>query len=289
MRKITLLIISAGIALFAIHSCKKSDINGNPSGKGLVLGSYLVLDSAINENLNFSDPSATVSIKVGSKGSPIATVKIFVATGSNSADSTGWVSIKSVPYTEGVVLSVSTAELNTALATVNQTIAPGNQYTLQNVVVTSDGRTFSVTNTPTNFVSLTGYNMALTWSATAVCAFDQASSIGVYKVVTDTWVDYSPGDTINVFAGPDAHSLSFYGYPGAPDGGINRVPWIVEVDPATGAATVADQFVGDYGTTVARVSATGFIFSCTGGISLIVNVNYGGAPYAGQVFVLQKQ
>jgi hypothetical protein len=53
---------------------------------------------------------------------------------------------------------------------------------------------------------------------------------------------------------------------------------------------VANQFTGDYpGGVDTQVSATGFVFSCTGIINLTVNVNYGGAPYAGQTFTLQKQ
>jgi len=288
MKKIIITTLSVVFALFLINSCRKSNINGD--AKDLTLGSYITLDSIINENLNFSDPTASVSIIVGSKGAAVASINIFIATGSNALDTTSWVLVKNVPYTNGLVLSVTTAEISAALAKVSQTIEPGTQYVLQNEVVTVDGRYFSVSNTPSNYNSLPGYNMALSWQATAVCAFSQASSIGLYQVTFDgDWQDFQNGDTINVFPGPTANSISFYAYPGVPDGGVNRVPWIVNVDPATGAATVANQFVGDYGTTVAQVSATGFVFSCTGVINLVVNVNYGGAPYAGNVFTLQKE
>lgn len=290
MKKLILLFIGFALAIFAINSCRKSNINGFGNANGLIEGSYLTLDSVITENLDFSNPSATVSIKVGSYGDPVASINIYAATASNPLDPTGWVLIKNVPYSDGVVLSVSTAELGTALAVNGLSIQPGNQYPLYNEVVTTDGRKFSVSNTPSNFNSLPAYNMALAWQATAVCAFDQASSLGLYKVTYDgDWVDYATGDTINVFAGPDGHSVSFYAYPGAQDGGVDRQPWIVEVDPASGAATVADQYVGKYGSVVARVSATGFVFSCTGVISLVVTVNYGGAPYSNLHFSLQKQ
>jgi hypothetical protein len=288
MKKIIIISFSVTLALFLVNSCKKGNIYGDKST--LVLGSYITLDSVINENLDFSNPSATVSIKIGSKGDPVASVNIYAATGSNSLDPSGWVLIKNVPYSDGVVLSVSTAELSTALAQKGLTIQPGNQYPLYNEVVTSDGRKFSVSNTPSTYNSFPAYHMALAWQATAVCAFDQASSLGLYKVTYDgDWVDYATGDTINVFAGPDPNSVSFYAYPGAQDGGVDRQPWVVEVDPASGAATVADQYVGMYGSTIARVSATGFVFSCTGVISLVVTVNYGGAPYANLHFSLQKQ
>ncbi|HXB43107.1 MAG TPA: hypothetical protein VNV85_03585 [Puia sp.] len=289
MKKIIITISTVLFAFCLIGSCKKSHISGD--AKDLILGSYITLDSVINENLDFSDPTATVSIKVGSKGSPVASVNIFIATGSNALDTTSWVLVKNVPFSDGVVLSVTTADLSAALAKVSQTINPGTQYVLQNEVITKGGKYYSVSNTPSNYNSLPGYNMALSWQATAVCAFNQANSLGLYQVVTDTWVDYLPGDTIYVFAGPNANSVSFYAYPGGiRDGGTNRVPWIVNIDPATGAATVANQFVGDYpGNISTQVSATGFVFSCTGVVSLVVNVDYGGSPYAGQVFALQKQ
>src|SRR5580698_1592298 len=181
MKKIILSFLGFGLLLLGVNSCKKSFVNGD--AKILVEGSYITLDSIINESLDFSNQAATVSIKVGSKGSPVASVNIFVATGSYSLDTTGWILIKNVPYSAGVVLSVSTAELSAALAPAS--ILPGNVYVLQNQVVTKDGRTFSVANTPSTYNSFPAYNMALTWGATAVCAFSQAAAVGNYSVVSD--------------------------------------------------------------------------------------------------------
>lgn len=286
MRKI--LIMSVSIAVFlstALYSCKKGSINGDKDE--LIQGSYLTLTKNINGNLDFSKPTATVSIQVGSKGSAVASVNIYAATGA-ALDSKTWKLIKNVPFTEGVELVVTTAELAAALAPA--TIKPGTQYVLQNEVVTTDGRKFSAANTPTNYTSFPAYNFALSWKATAVCAFSQANSIGTYKVVYDgDWVDFSTGDPITVTAGPDGNSIQFLAYPSVAAGGVNRQPWIVKVDPASGAATVADQFAGNYGSVVSRVKATGFVFSCTGLITLSVEVNYGGSIYAGNTFTIQKQ
>lgn len=283
------IITSMGLALFfvLIHSCKKDNITGDKSN--LILGSYITLDSTINQNLDFSNGAATVSIKVHSKGSPVATVNIYVATGSNSEDTSGWKFIKTVSYTDGVVLSVSTAELAKALAPA--VISPGTAYALQNQVVTQDGRKFSVANTPDNYNSFPAYKMALTWNAVAVCAFSQSAAIGSYTVKADPdWQDFSPGYPITVTAGPNPNSISFYAYPGIPDGGTNRQPWIVNVDPATGAATMKSQYIGDYpGVPGCTASAKGFVFSCAGIITLKVDVVYGGTTYAAQKFVLQHQ
>ena len=278
-------ILAIGVLLSAgLYSCKKDTINGDK--KDLIQGSYLTLKKNINGNLDFSNQTATVSMAAGSYGSPVKTINIYAATG-GATDTAKWKLIKSVPYADSVILSVSTAELSKALAPA--TIQPGNQYVLQNEVVTTDGRKFSAFNTPTNYTSFPAYNFGFSWKATAVCAFSQAASIGNYTVVSDDqWVDFSPGDPITVTAGADANTINFLAYPSPAAGGTNRQLWIVKVDPATGAATMANQYIGDYpGAPNAKSAATGFVFSCTGVITLSVDVTYGGSVYAAQKFVLK--
>jgi len=287
MKKIIISPILVAVICLLGTSCMKKDINGD--SKNLISGSYITLDSVISENLDFSNPTATVAIKVGSKGSPVASVDIYVAKNADdSRDTTQWVKIKNVPYSDGVTLSVTTAELATALAP--DAIAPGTSYTLQNVVNTKDGRKFSVLNTPDTYNSFPAYNMAITWSAIAVCPFDQAAAVGSYVVSYDgDWQDFSNGSPITVTAGPDSKTIEFYAYPSPAAGGTNRQPWIVKVDPATGAATMATQYVGDYpGSPNSQASAKGFVFSCTGVITLSVSITYGGSNYTGLRFILKK-
>jgi hypothetical protein len=286
-----IIISSLGVLLMLVIavSCKKSDINGD--SKNLISGSYITLDSVITENLDFSNASAAVAIKVGSKGSPVASVDIYVAKDpDNVKDTTKWAKIKNVPYSDGVTLSVTTAELANALAP--DVIEPGTQYVLQNVVNTKDGRKFSVINTPDTYNSFPGYNMAITWKATAVCQFSAATSAGTYKVVTDTWVDYAIGSPINVTAGPGPNQISFIMYPGSQAGGIQQTPTVVDVDPTSGQATIASQFTGYYGSATAgnkvTVTGTGFVFSCTGYATFNMTINVGGSDYSGYTFAMQK-
>ncbi|MBN9382899.1 MAG: hypothetical protein J0H74_19185 [Chitinophagaceae bacterium] len=284
-----IIISSLGIFLLfgLVFSCKKNDINGD--SKTLVGGSYITLDSTINSFLDISTSTASVSIKVkNTVGEKVASIDVYAATGT-PLDTSKWVKIKTVAYADGVVLNVTTAELATAFGATP--LSPGKSYTLQNQITTASGRKFSVNNTPSNYNSFPAYNMALTWQATAVCPFVQADAIGDYKVVSDkNWQDFSVGDIITVSAGPDQNSLSFLAYPSPAAGGANRQPWIVNVDPAKDVATMKDQYVGDYpGPVHANSNATGFVFSCTGLITLKVNVNYGGTIYANQEFILQKK
>ena len=269
-----------------LYSCKKDAINGDSAN--LILGSYLTLKKNINGNLDFSSQTATVSIAVGSYGSAVKTINIYAAT-AGATDTTTWKLIKTVPYADSVILSVSTAELSTALAPA--TIKPGNQYVLQNQVITADGRKFSAANTPTNYTSFPAYHFGFTWKATAVCPFNQAASIGSYTVVSDdNWQDFSAGDPITVIAGSDATTINFLAYPSLAAGGTNRQLWIVKVNPTSGAATMATQYIGDYpGAPNAKSAATGFVFSCTGVITLSVDVTYSGSLYAAQKLVLKHQ
>jgi hypothetical protein len=293
MKKLIITFLSIGLLSVLFPSClKKSEISGDMSA--LVLGSYVTLDSTINSNLDFSNASSAVSIKIkGKVGSPVASINIYVATGSDPLDTSGWKLIKNVAYSDGVILSVSTTELTNALAP--NPIAPGTQYVLQNQVVTKDGRKFSVANTPSTYNSFPAYNMALTWFATAVCVFNQTDAAGTYKVTyDDDWKDYHDGDLITVSPGPGPNEINALIYPSIVlGGGTGQVNTIIDVDPATDVATVKSQFTGYYGPSdpanKVTVSGSGVVFSCTGYISILFNVNIGGSNYGGIHFRMQHQ
>jgi hypothetical protein len=283
MKKLTIAFIGFALLMVMAISCKKAAIQGDPNN--FSTGSYLVLDSNINTNLDFSNPAATVSIKVSKNGSDIASINVYVATGS-ALDTTKWVLIKNVPFTEGVVLSVTTAELAAALSPT--IIGPGSQYVLQNQVITTDGRKFSVSNTPQNYTSLAGYNMALSWTATAVCAFT-GNMAGTYQVIEDDWEDWSPGDLVQVTDGPGPNQINLSAVWPNPAYGSIINPLYADVTP-TGAATVPAIDLGDYGYVVSSVSGSGFVFSCTGLISLTIDLYAAGYGDQGpKKLILQKQ
>jgi len=277
---VSIIILFSGI----LYSCRKDHINGD--SKDLIQGSYLTLKKTINTNLDFSQSTATVSITTGSFGAPVKSVNIYVATG-DALDGSKWKLIKNVPFADSATLVVTTAEIAKAL--LPDTIAAGTQYVLQNEVITVDGRKFSANNTPTNYTSFPAYNMAFTWNATAVCPFNQSAAVGTYKIVSDAdWQDFAAGTPITVTAGGDATTLNFLAYPSPAAGGTNRQQWILKVNATTGAATMANQYIGDYpGAPNAKADAKGFVFSCTGVITLSVNVTYNGTVYAAQKFVLK--
>lgn len=221
-------------------SCKKKDHVSE--FENLQIGSYLTLTKTNNLTIKFDDlANSKVSIEVGSKGSPVESVNIYVVEGA-SLDKTKWKLVKNVPFTEGVTLEVTPAQLATALGA---PLKAGGIYTMYNEVVTKDGRKFSSANMDTDFEGQAGYKMGMTWTASTTCPFDQSVFNGDFAVTKDTWADYDIGETVKVEPGPGANQITIYAYP-SPAYGNNRKGVVIDVDPATSAINIPTQIVGDY-------------------------------------------
>ena len=78
-----------------------------------------------------------------------------------STTKSDWKLVKTVPFTEGMELSATGAEIATALGVDPESLeAP----VLYQEVKTKDGRSFDVaTNIPANYESFPRYHMAMTW------------------------------------------------------------------------------------------------------------------------------
>ena len=122
-----------------------------------------------------------------------------------------------------------------------------------------------------------------------LCAFNKASFDGNYSVVQDDWADFGVGDLIVVKPGTGANQISVTAYP-SPDFGKNRKAMIVDVDPATSVATVAEQVIGDYDGAPpgATVRGSGTVNPCGDKITLSLTINIGGDDYADNVFIIEK-
>jgi hypothetical protein len=185
-------------------------------------------------------------------------------------------------------LSVSGTEIANAIKPA--IIQPGNQYTLYNVITCKDGRTFDYANTATTFSGISAYRMALAWSATVVCPFVGPIG-GKYTVVQDDWVDWSPGDVVDVLDGAVANTVDISKVWPNPAYGTVVNPLTIKVDPATGTGTIASGLVwGNYQPTLASTGSgsTGFVFSCTGLITMSIRIVYGGSDFGSYKLILQK-
>ncbi|MEO5683476.1 MAG: hypothetical protein ABIQ88_12585 [Chitinophagaceae bacterium] len=305
MKKFLNIIVAVSVALAALNACKKTGGNVNPLANvaNLGLGTYLVIDSTVNANLNALSGASTVGVVVHQypSGEAVATIKLYATLGT-STDTLQWKLVKTIPYTAGskVPLTTTTAELATAFGVPASSFTPGSLFTFFPRVVTVSGKTFDINNAGDNggggLITGPAYFSGFSFTVYVVCPFTGGMA-GSYKVVRDDWADWTPGQIVQVTDGPGANQINLSKvYPG---GGTIINPLLVNVAPASGTATIPKVVYGRYGgatsTQYAGVGAgaggnAGYVFSCTGFITLsITHTDNGGGDYGANRLILQKQ
>jgi hypothetical protein len=281
--------------LIGVSSCKKSgEQNPLADVANLGVGAYPTLVSNGNLNLAFNVPTSAVSIKVDKYGSDVDQVNLFVVAGANS-DPAAWKKIKTIPFTgSGTELKATSQEIATALGVTVASLTPGNFYTFYNQVVTKDGKLYDLSNAGNALGSNSNYNAAFQWTAFITCPFVGPVG-GNYRVVYDgDWQDWSTGDVVVVTDGPAANQINLSKVWPNPAFGDIKDPLLVNIDPATGSAKVPKVTFGiNYpGTAIAQGAGAGdvagYVFSCTGFITLTMNVTYNGSPQGALKLKLQK-
>lgn len=285
MKSKLILIAAIGMVL-TVSSCQKDSNNPLDDAGVVPVGSYLTLVESINQNVDFSDPASSVSIKVKGVGAAVDKVDMLVVEGA-TLDASLWKLIKTVSYTgEGTVLATTNGEISAALGA---DLQPGVQYTIYNRVTTVDGRVFDLVNAGPN-VEAPDFASVFQWTVNAVAPYT-GNMAGDYKVTVDTWVDYAVGTVLTgaVEDGPGANQITLHVYPN-PDFGDPVDPIIVDIDPATGVATVPAVVYGDYGVLIS-CEGGGYVFSATGTVDLTLN-HFQGTPdnsYGNYRLVIIKQ
>jgi len=293
MKKITI-IFSLLVLIFASTSCKKSAFQ-NPlaSVDNLSLGSYLTLSENVNLNFAFNVPTSEVSIKVDKYGSEVQKIVLFVVEGANS-DPTSWKRLREISYTgPGTVISATSLEVATALGVPLSDLSAGKFFTFYNQIVTTDGRVFDISNAGNALATNSNYNACFQWQAYVTCPFTGVMT-GNYTVQQDDWGDWLPGEIVNVTDGPGANQIDLSEvWPNTAYGALVD-HLIVNVNPADGTASVPFVTFGNQypGTATAQGAydndVAGYVFSCTGFISLNMEVTYNGSSQGNLKLVLQK-
>jgi hypothetical protein len=117
---------------------------------------------------------------------------------------------------------------------------------------------------------------------------------GNYKVLQDDWADWSVGDVVQVTDGPAANQINLSKVWPNPAYGSIVNPLLVNVAPANGVAKVPLVTFGAYSPLTTAQGANGsdvagYVFSCTGFITLSMKVVYNGSNQGNLKLVLQKQ
>ncbi len=275
------------LLLGTLYSCKKGQISGDKNN--LILGSYLTTKAKGNEKLDYKQiATSTVSRTFGQYGAPIDQINLYVVFGQN-LDPASWKKIKTIPFSDGVVVSVTGAEIATALGIQPKDI--NTDMTIYSEAVTKDGRKFSMANTPTNYQSFDVYNIGFVWPVTLinyVCPFDNSFYNGTFAIITDEWNDFATGAPITVQPGPSATQITLTLYP-APGVGSNRKNIVINVDPATDSVVCPKQVYGDYpGAPNLSCQGVGTVSNCSGIISLTLEHSDAGGSYGTYKVVMKK-
>lgn len=283
--------IVASVSLLFLAGCKKGDINGAFTSQST--GSYVTKVAVGNKIINYANlAGAKVDVTVREYGNPVDKIKVYVSKGSASTDKSSWKSVKEVPYSGDTKLEVTATEIAAALGIPVAGLETGATYTLYNQVIGKDGQVHDITNMNSTMYGSPNYNSLMTWDATVICPFT-GNMAGTYKVISDDWVDWSPGDLVQVTDGPGANQVNLSQVWPNPIYGSVVNPLVANVDPASGTVTLPVGVIwGNYGsyTTVTGTGSSGYIFSCTGEIKIRARIS--APPFGDQGFfnlVLKKQ
>ena len=280
------------ISLFVVllmFSCSKPKDFYDELGQG----SYLTLVRQNNGLLNAVDAASSVGQVVSFYGETVESINLYVAA-TATLDKTKWKLIKNIPFSGETTVSATNAQIATALGLTPGALAPGSVFHLYNEAVLKDGRKFSSANTSdVDLENQAPFNVAFHWTATVVCPYNASTIAGTYRVVKDDWADWAVGDLVQVTAGAGQNQVDLSQVWPNPAFGTVVTPLVITVNPTTGTATVPDNVTfGNYGAFQGATSTghTGFVFSCTGQISLRVRIS--APPFGDQGFnqlILQKQ
>ncbi|RTL58412.1 MAG: hypothetical protein EKK37_08730 [Sphingobacteriales bacterium] len=297
--KKTIWYLSVIIAFSGMVSCKKVKDNPFSDPGNFGKGTYLVFNKSLGANLDYSNlATSTIGINVSqySGGEDITSIDVFVTVGA-SYDVTKWHKVKTVAYTSGGVdIKVSGSELVSALGVTPADITPGSFYTFYNRITTKSGKKFDVNNTADNngsgLVHGPTYNTAFYFTGYIVCPYS-GSAAGTYKVLTDDWADWNPGDLVTVNDGATANTVDISNVWPNPIYGTKLTPLTITVDPATGSATIPSGVVwGDYGSykTSTLSGSSGYVFTCVGLITMSIHISATGYGDQGSLrLILKKQ
>ncbi|RXM40010.1 hypothetical protein BOQ62_08090 [Chryseobacterium sp. CH21] len=134
------------------------------------------------------------------------------------------------------------------------------------------------------------FNQVHTMKYSLECPFNMSGFTGTYKVVTDTWEDYSPGATITIQPGPAANQFKILSTSNIYISNPTTSYMLVTVQN-NGNITVASNEAFSYGGTTGNmnVSGTGTVNFCTSGINISALTFSGAAgTSSGNKFVLVK-
>lgn len=265
-----------------LNSCSSDESVSSKIQSDVTAGAILRTIKVNQATFNFFDPSAKWSVTLEEQdvanGTLFSEIKVYARQTTGGVDKTEKF-VKSVAgstfaagpngYLRGNV-DASLAEVLTALGLTTGQYTASDKIRIRLELVLTDGRTFSLSDGSPTITGGSYFSSPYQYSVQFFCPLTNASSFsGNYKVVTDAWADYNPGQIVPVVYNA-ADGVYTFRILSTNNAYINNTgtSWMaVTINPATGSVTVVSNEDFDYGVPI-PVIGIGSVGTCTGDINL---------------------
>jgi hypothetical protein len=272
-----------------INACRKEDNPRLPELERFEWMPLIVKDQTASINIPGQDPESfagkfTIDKYFETDINPQKVDVVVIKNGDKTTVKTIKADVTTFPATVDVT--------GTQLITLFGPIVLGDNFTVGVDITTPGGKKFEAFPLVGNAYAAgiaAQPGASTTINYLSACAFDKNSFNGTYEVVEDEWADFAAGDPIEVKPGPGDDQISITAFP-SPAYGTNRKAFLIDVNPASFAVTIAEQVIGDYSGAPpnATIRGTGTVNPCGDRIRLTVTFKIGGVDYTDYVFEVKK-
>ncbi|WP_299900895.1 hypothetical protein [uncultured Aquimarina sp.] len=198
-------------------------------------------------------------------------------------------------------LSITAADLAAALGVTVPDLGPGDQFDFFVEITGNDGTVFNGLD-ETQFlgdINNPGLQQALVYTTFISCPFTVEEAVGTYTITNDVWGYEASGSDgqFEVIAGPGPNEITMVNpfEHVNPATGEQDYNVVISVDPNSGIATIArqeawhcDNFGCPYGQGFIETRGTGFLFACTGTLTITARASVGIGGWSPAAFVANK-
>lgn len=231
--------------------------------------SNLILDVTDLENTAIT---GTLKDPVGN----VAAYNLQVRHTPNGGDSSGWVDVYSTT-TFPAEMSVNLNDLGNALGLQLADFSPGDRFDFNASTTDLDGNVTTYSDLNIDLQGEVGQLQSYQFVSFISCPFNQAEAIGTYTISDPDGFALNGVTTFEVIAGDASNEIIMIN----PFGGNEMYDIVIQVNSATGIATIEEQFgfstleqccAGFEATRILTVPGdNSFVFSCAGIIQLTLN------------------
>lgn len=196
-------------------------------------------------------------------------------------------------------VTVNATELAAALGVTTDQFLAGDAFNIISTATGLEGNIVSIDNLDQDAAGNPGEKQAFNYTIFISCPFVASEAAGTYQWTEDPWGTWIDDGIFEVVAGPGENQITcidVFDHPNLDEPGT-FFDMIIDVDPLSGVATVEKQNTwhpGNWGIPpgagwgLGTHDGGGFVFSCSGTISLILNVNMDLGGWGPQVYVAQR-